>query len=75
MNPGFQAQDQLNASEPTALCVMAREINLWTYRVIGESNPGPSARAASDQTTGPSSALLCQLSPFSRYERLKYQIK
>ena len=53
MNPGCRAQDQLNTSGPTAPYVKAREINLCTCWVIGESNSGPFARAASGLTTGP----------------------
>ena len=53
MNPGCRAKDYLNTSEPTAPYVKAREINIWTCEAIGESNPGPFARAASGLTTGP----------------------
>ena len=52
MNPGCRVQDQLNTSEPTAPYIKARKINLSMCWVIGESNPGPFARAASGLTSG-----------------------
>ena len=48
---GFKTNS--NTSEPTAPYVKTREIIRWTCWAIGESNPGPIARAASDLTTRP----------------------
>ena len=42
-----------NVMARKGLYVKAREINLWMYCVIGESNPGSLARAASGLTNGP----------------------
>ena len=58
MNPGCQAQDQLNTYEPSAPYVKAWEINLWMLWEIGESNPEPFAQAASGLTTGPPRLLM-----------------
>ena len=53
MNPSCLAQDQLNTSESTAPYVKAREINILTCWVIGESNLGLFVRVESGLTAGP----------------------